>query len=92
MKPQKYKVIAIKITSGDKTCANKPGDFCKYLGSIKFGSISVCMLFPNNNNNNTLKGDTSYTILEEKDGWVQRCEDCLKADDYFQNDCKMIAK
>lgn len=64
--------IEINIECGENTCASEPGKFCEYAGSMKFGSIPVCMLF----NGQDRSGGTSQTILEEKDGWVQRCPAC----------------
>jgi hypothetical protein len=74
------KTIQIKIVCDETTCHSK--DFytfgtdlkkirCQFLGSKKFGSIPVCMLFPSN--------DDSSTELNEKDGWIQRCDECMTA-------------
>ena len=66
------KKLSIKINSGNLTCANMPGKFCVFLGAVKFGLVPVCRLFPST--------DRSYTFLEDKDGWVQRCDECLQND------------
>ena len=62
--------LTIEIECGENTCASKPGQFCKYMGSVKFGQVPVCCLFPS-------EKETSWTLLEEKDGWVQRCKPCI---------------
>lgn len=63
--------LNFKIQCGEKTCAYEKGKFCKYLGTKKLGIIYVCLLFPDD------KG--SFTVLEDINGWLQRCPDCLKA-------------
>lgn len=63
--------IKIKIECGQSTCASEPGKFCAFFGSVKFGLISVCRLFPTDEN--------SFTVLEEQNGWVQRCADCKES-------------
>ena len=65
------KQLTIDIECGINTCAKVPGVFCKYFGTIKFGIIPVCMLFPSKMN--------SFTILEvlPPDGWAMRCKECL---------------
>lgn len=65
--------ITLEIECGETTCAIEPGRFCRFLGSKKFGSISVCMLFPDPD------GRGSDTMVWDKDGWVQRCPACLRA-------------
>ena len=63
------KTIKIEIDCGENTCASVPGKFCKFLGSMRFGTINVCMLF---------NDETSHTVLEDKDGWIQRCPKCIE--------------
>lgn len=67
------KLITLEINCGKKTCASEPGKFCKFFGTKMLGQFPVCCLFPG--------ADTSYTTLEEVDGWVQRCEECLNNND-----------
>lgn len=62
-------ILKIGIHCGATTCASEPGKFCRYLGASHFGTSPECLLFP---------GETSHTPLEEKDGWVQRCKECLE--------------
>lgn len=63
------RTVNIEINCGLTTCAAEPGKFCKYFGTIKFGQILVCRLFPSE--------EDSYTVLEELNGWTQRCGDCM---------------
>lgn len=57
----------IEFETGETTCAVEPGRFCQFLGAKSFGTKPVCMLF----------GDTP--LYANKDGWVARCSDCLRA-------------
>ncbi len=59
-------VIKKTIFCGEKTCAIEPGDFCAELGTKNFGTRPWCLLF----------GEDLY----ERDGWVQRCPQCLIAE------------
>ena len=71
-------LLQISIDSGDQTCASAPGKFCQFFGSIKFGQIPVCRLFPDQESNGTQE---SYTILEDNtnSGWTKKCQACLDA-------------
>lgn len=53
----------IEIKCGKRTCASKPGEFCQFIGSKKFGQQHVCMLF-----DCELFGDS---------GWLMRDEQCM---------------
>jgi len=64
--------LTIAIKCGERTCAAIPGQFCGFLGTRKFGQQSVCLLFPT--------PDAPYTILDDVDGWVRRCGECLCAE------------
>jgi hypothetical protein len=64
------KNLKIEIECGETTCAVSPGNFCRFFGTIKFGQIFVCRLFPS---------EKDYTLLKETTGWVQRCTACLTA-------------
>lgn len=71
------KTITLKIECGETTCASKSGKFCQFLGSKKFGSIAVCMLFPTKN---PTPNNDGLTVLEENEnGWIARCDQCLAA-------------
>jgi hypothetical protein len=54
----------ILIEHGEETCAVSPGKFCRFLGSKKFGTVPVCMLYDKE--------------LFEVDGWVDRCHECME--------------
>lgn len=70
--------IIIKINCGDFTCASEPENFCKFIGSRKFGTMPVCLLFPSVSGN--YRRSESSTDLNDKDGWVQRCQACIDAE------------
>lgn len=65
------KTLRIKIVAGEHTCASKSGEFCKFFGTTRFGTLPVCWLFPSPTD--------GFTVLEEKDGWTQRCAACKDA-------------
>jgi hypothetical protein len=65
--------LKVDIECGEKTCASEAGKFCEFFGSIKFGQVPVCTLFPSGEENRY----SPHTILVEKDGWTQRCTKCL---------------
>lgn len=65
------KTIKLNLDCGESTCASEPGKFCQFFGSMRFGTIAVCRLFPSD--------DGAQTELFEKDGWIQRCEACKAA-------------
>jgi len=71
------RTLKIEIECGDFTCASVPDKFCKWIGSTKFGTIPVCMLFNQDNE--------SYTVLGEINGWVKRCDACLDSEN--KNTC-----
>lgn len=57
-------ISTIEFTHGEKTCAVSPGVFCRWQGTAGFGTRSVCLLF-------------TYEPLHDKDGWLQRCKQCI---------------
>lgn len=63
--------LTLTVNCGKTTCASKPGRFCRFFGSRKFGQVPICTLFPDELGTNT--------FLQEQDGWVQRCPACLEA-------------
>jgi hypothetical protein len=70
--------IRLEIECGETTCASRPGEFCEWFGTRKLGQIPICTLFPT-------PGSSKHPLtrdLEEKDGWTQRCPECLKAAKY----------
>jgi hypothetical protein len=68
--------LIIEIECGEKTCASEPGKFCNLIGSRHFGGISICTCFSRPDS----KGILSFVELEEKDGWLLRCDECLAAE------------
>jgi hypothetical protein len=68
---QTKNTIKLHIQCGEKTCAYESGKFCHYFGTIHFGQIAVCRLFPTEHN--------TFTDLKEENGWTLRCDECLKA-------------
>ena len=64
------KTLKINIECGETTCAKAPGEFCSFMGSMRFGTIPICSLFPSDRD--------TYTELRDQDGWVQRCQQCLE--------------
>jgi hypothetical protein len=64
--------LALTVNCGETTCASEPGKFCHFIGARKFGQAPVCTLFPDDSG--------TSTFLKDKDGWVQRCPACLKAE------------
>lgn len=60
------RTLELKINCGEKTCASKPGEFCRFfMGLHSFGTPS-CFLFGK--------------LWDEENGWVRRHEDCLAMD------------
>ena len=54
-------ILSFSIECGKKTCASSPGKFCQYFGHDLRGN-GLCHFFG---------------TLEDKDGWVQRRDECL---------------
>ena len=79
--------LNIEIFAGVDTCATVPGEFCQFMGSIKFGLTPICLLFPPLYNG---KYDGAYTVLQDKDGWVQRCDACKQAE--FRGSATIVRK
>lgn len=70
-RPHKGKVvIKLEIECGETTCASEPGKFCRFVGAMRFGTIPICLLFPDR--------ESPHTRLEDKDGWLQRCPQCME--------------
>lgn len=58
-------VSTITFEHGEKTCAVKPGVFCRWQSAMAWGTKPVCVLF-------------QYEPLYDKDGWLQRCPQCIE--------------
>jgi hypothetical protein len=57
--------LTIEIRSGYTTCAESPGVFCDWMTFQRFHESS-CRLF--------------HRRLDDVDGWVARCPECLEAE------------
>ena len=58
--------IKTDIVCGETTCASEPGVFCGELGAKALGTKPHCLHFDEQ--------------LVDVDGWVQRCDRCLRAE------------
>lgn len=63
-------VFHIPIICGETTCGTGSGMFCEYVGTRRLGTEWICRLFPTE--------EDSYTQLEDKESWLQRCKMCLE--------------
>jgi hypothetical protein len=72
--------LLINIECGNETCASKPGVFCKYLGTTKFGTNYVCVLFPNQNPGRKEHGGVTPLQEDKPGGSLLRCTACLNAE------------
>jgi hypothetical protein len=72
----------LPFDSGPLTCAKfvegQDPVMCPEVGSTHFGTVFVCRRFPSE--------DNAYTVLEDKDGCLQRCPACLAAESYEAGD------
>jgi len=62
--------LTFEIECGERTCASKPGKFCRFLRTKKLGQIPVCDIFRERNGE-------EKRLLDSEEGWVLRCEECL---------------
>jgi hypothetical protein len=67
--------LVIGIECGEKTCASKVGEFCKFLCTTRMGTIHYCGIWFDQDR----KG--MPLPLEAKDGWLQRRDECLAAEE-----------
>lgn len=70
--------IKVQVKCGDTTCASQPGVFCPQFRTSSFGTRTWCLFFD--------------TELDEKDGWTQRCDSCLKAENGLPGEDQSIKK
>ena len=65
------RVLKIKVICGEETCFSmEDRKMCCYMGFRRFGTVPVCMLFPNDG--------ISYTDLSESEsGFALRCQKCI---------------
>ena len=66
------RTLSFKIDCGDHTCASESGKWCEHIGNRRAGTIMICTLFAD--------GRDVTTDLADKDGWIQRCDACKKAE------------
>jgi len=66
--------FSLSSECGERTCASEPERFCQFLGTMKFGTVAVCLLFRNE------VGDLQVLDNSRKDclGWTLRCPQCLE--------------
>jgi hypothetical protein len=62
-------IATIKFTCGETTCASEPGKFCRFLRTRHYGQDNLCHAF--------FEPEFGAVQLEDKDGWVLRCPQCL---------------
>lgn len=53
----------ITIECGKKTCATRPGKFCRFVQTTSFGMKPFCFLY--------------NVPLDDANGWLMRCRKCL---------------
>ena len=63
--------VNLELEMGNTTCAAAPGKFCPFVRIRSFGKIWECTLF------SYLDG-VNVRLLENRDGWLKRCEECLE--------------
>lgn len=68
----------ISFEHGETTCAIKPGDFCFFFWTKRFGTQPYCHLYEQE--------------LYEEDGWVQRCDQCLSSLNNTDKESQVIEK
>ncbi len=73
------RILKIEINCGEATCTSVPGKFCGFMGARRFGTQPLCLLFPEPNPGRRDPG--AATLLESKEGWLQRCPACLEAEE-----------
>lgn len=67
------KTLHLVITSGERSCASSPGEFCHFLLSTNFGTRWRCQIFDS-------PDARERTGLKEVDGWIQRHPGCIAAE------------
>ena len=70
--------VIFKTECGETTCAVKLGQFCRFFGAKRFGQQPWCKWFD--------------VELHDKEGWVQRCPDCLKSTQINMENSKELAR
>ena len=60
-------ISTITFKHGKTRCASAPGVFCRFMGTMAFGTYPFCMLFAD-----------APLFSNTPDGSLQRCPACLK--------------
>jgi len=68
------RTLGIKIRCGATTCCWLPGKFCPQLRTSRLGTSWHCHLFHDQH------GKGIWPSLQDQDGWLQRCPECLAAE------------
>ena len=68
--------LRFDINCGEKTCASKPGEFCRFALAQRFGTEVVCQIFsePDGRGLLTPLGNSRDDGL----GWTLRHPECIK--------------
>lgn len=70
--------VTFELQCGEKHCYNKKTKKqCKFLGSVRFGTIPVCLLFRDESLSSSRYSEQQ--LREDEQHCVLRCEQCLKA-------------
>lgn len=62
--------LNLTIECGTTTCASEPGKFCRFVQTTTFGQHYLCGAFRD--------ASGSFVDLFDKDGYLQRCKQCLE--------------
>lgn len=65
--------LTLHIECGETTCASKPGRFCQYLQTRRFGTVYFCRIF------HDYDAQGHPLPADEKDGYVMRHDECIIA-------------
>lgn len=65
------RALKVPIECGEETCASKPGKFCSWLRTQRFGSEAICQIFSE-------WGYKRRIPLDFENGWTMRHPECLK--------------
>ena len=65
--------LVIDINCGERTCYAAPGDPCQFLRTRKYGQVYYCAIWQD------VDSRGRPEALEERDGWLLRCPECLEA-------------
>jgi hypothetical protein len=69
--------VTLDLDCGETTCASSPRQLCPYLASTAFGAHWLCALFLEKDPEGLVSGPR---LLTKRDGRVERCAECLVAE------------